>query len=333
MKNIRFLLLLLLPFMISCGETITDEVKDSAVPKDSLTLLNDSIRNDPNNLDLYHQRAKYYLSQNDLGAALADINRILAIDSSTTKYLLTGADVHFFMNKVQRADQLLKRAVELEPANVTSLLQLAQLHHYLQRYDEEVAVLDKVIDLDRRNAQAYFMRGMIAKEKGDTARAMSEMQLAVQMDPDYYTAYIQMGVISASQGSPVAVDFYRNALAVQPTSMEALYNLAMYYQDNGQPRMAVNTYLAILQLNPMHFDAHHNLGYIYTFQIDSPSVALNYLDLAIRDNPGSARGYFSRGRCFEKMGQFDKASADFVKALEIDPQFDAAAEGLDRVKK
>jgi tetratricopeptide (TPR) repeat protein len=333
MKHTRLLLLLILPLFVACGPTETEVVNDSTPVKDSLALLNDSILLDPNNLDLYHQRALYYMSAQDMNAALADINRVIAIDSNTTKYLLTGADIHFFMNKIQRADQLLKRAADVEPTNVDVLLKLAQLHHYLKRLDEEIAVLDKVIAQDRRNAQAYFMRGMVAKEKGDTSGAMREMQLAVQMDPDYYNAYIQMGVISASQGSAIAIDFYRNALMVQPTSIEALYNLGMYYQENGQPRLAVNTYLSILQLTPMNFDAHHNLGYVYTYQIDSPSVALQYYDLAIRDNPSEPRGYFGRGRCYEEMGQIDKATADYVKALELNPQFDGAAEALDRVKK
>lgn len=333
MNHTRLLFLLALPLLIACGPTDTEVVSDSAPVKDSLALLNDSIRLDPNNLDLYHQRSLYYLSKGDMSASLADINRVIGIDSSNTKYLLTAADIHFFLNKIQRADQLLKRAAELEPTNVDVLLKLAQLHFYLKRYDEEIAVLDKVIDQDRRNAQAYFMRGMVAKEKGDTTGAMREMQLAVQMDPDYYNAYIQLGLISAAQRNPLAIDFYRNALQVQPTSIEALYNLGMYYQENGQPRLAVNTYLSILQLNPMHFDAHHNLGYLYTYQIDSASVALQYYDLAIRDNPMEPRAYFGRGRCYEELGQIDKATADYVKALELNPQFSGAAEALNRVEK
>jgi tetratricopeptide (TPR) repeat protein len=72
---------------------------------------------------------------------------------------------------------------------------------------------------------------------------------------------------------------------------------------------------------------------VYTYQIDSPSVALQYYDLAIRDNPMEPRAYFGRGRCYEELGQLDKATADYVKALELNPQFDGAAEALDRVKK
>src|SRR5688572_25478000 len=146
MKLTRLLFLLTLPLFTACGPTDTEVVSDTTPVKDSLAVLNDSIRLDPNNLDLYHQRALFYMNGKDMNAALADINRILAIDSSNTKYLLTGADIHFFMNKIQRADQLLKRAAEVEPTNVDVLLKLAQLHYYLKRLDEEIAVLDRVIE-------------------------------------------------------------------------------------------------------------------------------------------------------------------------------------------
>jgi tetratricopeptide (TPR) repeat protein len=332
MKKLNYLFLLLLPLLFSCGETTPTVAGDSVVVKDSLALLNDSIRKEPNNLDLYHARALYYLNRKDMTAAQLDINRVLAIDSSNVKYLLTGADIHFFMNKIQRADQLLKRAVEVEPQNIECLLKLAQLHFYLKRYDEEVAVLNQVLALDRRNAQAYFMRGMIAREQGDTTKAITEMQLAVQMDPDYYNAYILLGDMAAAKKDPLAVDFYANALNVQPTSIEALYHLGMYYQSTEQSRLAVNTYLSILQLDPMHFDAHYNLGYVYTFQLDSMDAGLKYYDLAIRDNPNDARGYFGRGRCYEERGDYTKASADYSKALELNPQFAEPAKALDRIE-
>lgn len=296
-------------------------------------MINDSIRLDPNNLDLYYQRAMYYVDHNDLGSAMMDINRVLAIDSSNSTYLLAGADIHFYSMKMQRADQLLKRAVELEPKNVDCLLRLAQLHFYLKRYDEEIKVLDQVIDIDKRNAQAYFMRGMVRKELGDTAKAMTEMQLAVQMDPDYYNAYIQMGILSADQGNPLAVDFYRNALEIQPTSIEALYNLAVYYTDNGQDRMAINTYSAILTINPKYFDAHYNIACIYTDNLDSARKGMEYFELAIGDNPSEPRGYFGRGKCYEKLGNLNAASADYKKALELDPQFSSPALALDRISR
>lgn len=315
----------------SCGDNGTAVVADTATVKDSLALINDQLRQDPNNMDLYYQRAMYYVGKKDFGAAILDINRVISNDSTNTKYLLAAADIYFFTNKIQRADQLLKRAVELEPANIDVLLRLAQLHHYLKRYDEEIALLEKVIDLDKRNSQAHFMKGMVFKEKGDTANAMQNMQFAVQMDPDYYSAYIQLGILAAAQNNPMAADYYRNALEIRPASEEALYNLGMYYQESGQYGMAVNVYNSILQLDPMDFDSHFNMGVIYTEYLDSLGKAMDNFNLAIRDNPQDPRGYFGRGKCYEKQGDITSATVDYKKALELDPQYTSAALALERM--
>ena len=335
MKTLRLFLFLFLPIVVtSCGNT-TDEqpVADTTPVKDSLTSINELIRKDPNNLDLYYRRALIMVDRKDYGIALLDINRILALDSNTTKYLLTGADIHFFIGKIQRADQLLRRAVQIAPEDAECALRLAQLHHYLKRYDEELELLNGVLDRDKRNSQAYFMKGMVCKEQNDTANAMKNMQLAVQMDPDYYNAYIQMGLIAANQKNPLAVDYYRNALEIQPTSQEALYDLGMYYQETDQYNPAIETYTALLKVNPHHFDAHFNLGMIHAYKLDVVDEGLKYFNMAIEDNPTEPRGYYGRGYCFEKKGDVNAATADYKKALEVDPQYTNAARALEGISR
>ncbi len=334
MKIIRILFFFFTPLILfSCGNTEVKPVSDSLVAKDSLSNINELIRQDPNNLDLYLRRALVMVEKNDYGTALMDINRILAIDSSTTKYLLNGADIHFFVGKIQRADQLLKRAVQIAPTDIECALRLAQLHHYLKRYEEELALLNTVLDLDKRNSQAYFMKAMVCKEQADTVSAMRNMQLAVQMDPDYYNAYIQMGLMTANQKNPLAVDYYRNALEIQPTSEEALYNLGMYYQETDQHNAAIETYTALLKVNPHHFDAHFNLGMIHAYKLDVVDEGMKYFNAAIEDNPAEPRGYYGRGYCYEKKGDVTSATADYKKALEVDPQYVNAARALNGISE
>jgi tetratricopeptide (TPR) repeat protein len=174
---------------------------------------------------------------------------------------------------------------------------------------------------------------MVCKEQNDTANAMKNMQLAVQMDPDYYNAYIQMGLIAANQKNPLAVDYYRNALEIQPTSQEALYDLGMYYQETDQYNPAIETYTALLKVNPHHFDAHFNLGMIHAYKLDVVDEGLKYFNMAIEDNPTEPRGYYGRGYCFEKKGDVNAATADYKKALEVDPQYTNAARALEGISR
>ena len=75
------------------------------------------------------------------------------------------------------------------------------------------------------------MKGMNYKEIKDTAKAISSMQTAVEQDQTYYSAYIQLGILCAAQKNPLAVQYYKNAMRIQPNSTEAWYDLGKYYQD------------------------------------------------------------------------------------------------------
>lgn len=317
----------------SCGGDDTKPNADSLASKDSLVVVNELIRKDPGNLDLYLKRSKIYMQRKDYGASMMDVDRILAIDSSKAEYLIAAADIYFFTGKVTRTKQLLERAVQVNPENLDCLLRLAQLHHYLTNYDEEIVLLDKALQIDVHNAQAYFMKGMLFKEKGDTVKAISSMQTAVEQDPDHYNAYIQLGLLSAAQKNPLAESYYLNAIKINPNSQEAMYNLGMYYQETDNYNAAIETYTTLLKANPNHFDAHFNLGMLHAVKLNAVDEGLKYFAAAIQDDPKDPRGYYGRGYCFEKKGDVTNALADYKMALQVDPAYENAAIAINRLEK
>ncbi len=334
LRNLFFLLVSTgLIGISSCGNGGDKVVTDSLVGKDSVSIVSEMIRKDPGNLDLYLKRSKLYMQAKDYSASLADMDRILAIDSSKAEYLIAAADINFFTGKVGRTKQLLERAVAVHPDNIDCLLRLAQLDHYLTKYDEEMKLIDQALHKDIHYAQAYFMKGMLFKDKGDTMRAISSMQTAVEQDPDYYNAYIQLGILCSAKKNPLAESYYLNALKINPNSEEALYDLGMYYQEIDNYNGAIETYTALLKVNPHNFDAHFNLGMLHTVKLGVVDEGMKYFNSAIEDNPKEPRGYYGRGYCFEKKGDVLNATADYKMALSVDSTYSNAAIALSRLEK
>lgn len=333
----RFLFALLsLPFLLqlsSCSDGDTKSGNDTIPKGDTLSRLNAMIGKDPGNLDLYVSRSKVLMDQKSYAAALADMDHVIGIDSSKSQYLLAAADINFFTGRVKRTQQLLERAVEVNPKDVDCKLRLAQLYHYLTKYDDELRLIDDALRLDIHNAQAYFMKGMMFKEKGDTARAISSMQTAVEQDPDHYNAYIQLGLLNAAQHNPIAESYYLNAISINPNSEEAIYNLAMYYQDMQIWNRAIETYTTLLKINPHHFDAHFNLGIIHATKLEVVDEGQRYFSLAISDNPKEPRGYYGLGYCYEKKGDINNARMNYQAALNVDSTYVNAARALAKLEK
>lgn len=70
-------------------------------------------------------------------------------------------------------------------------------------------------------------------------QASSLLTKAVTIDPKCSEAYLQLGVLAASQRSfDKAIDFYKKAIEADPQLADAHYRLAMAYDRTGQPSKA-----------------------------------------------------------------------------------------------
>lgn len=321
--------------LASCGPTENaggDDslLNDTTLPQ-ALRDINKKLRDNPDNLDLYHERARYFMENKKYTEATADMKRIMALDSSKVAYLMTNVDLCFFQNKTGRAKQLLERVLRLEPKNTDARLRLSQLFVYVRQYQPALNQLDTVLMQNENNAQAYFMKGMVFKETGDTARAVSSMQTAVEQDPDYYNAYIQLGMLHAAKHSKLAVDYYLNAIKVQPNSEEAIYNLGKFYQDEGQYPIAIETYTTLLKVNPRQYNAYYNIGVIQLEKMLKYEEALKNFNLAIESEPRDPRAVYARGLCYERLNKPNNAIEDYRQVLLLDPEFENARVAIDRI--
>lgn len=324
-------------FFSSCGndnkkEPVqnTDTTATASIPAE-LKTINTEILASPNNADLYHKRAKYYVKNNLFEDGLADMTRVLNIDSSKCDYFITLSDLYFSVNKSGAARAALEKCIALDENNVDALLKLAELYLYVNKNDKSIGYINKVLKIDQYNAKAYFMKGMNYKDLKDTAKAISSMQTAVEQDQQYYNAYMQLGVLCAAQYNKLAIDYYRNALRIQPKSVEAWYGLGKFYQDVKDWNNAIGTYTTLLKFNN-NKDVLYNLGVIHLLGLKAYNKALEYFSAAINIDPKYTEAYYGRGITYQTMGENKKAAIDFQSCLSIDPEYQPAINALNKVK-
>src|SRR5205085_7224819 len=117
----------------------------------------------------------------------------------------------------------------------------------------------------------------------------------------------------------MALQYYNNALRIQPSSTEAFYNRGLLYQNMGELEKATNDYEAILKLDRNYADAHYNLGYIdLAFKKDYNSAITHFTD-AIRINKQYAEAFYNRGVAYDFLGDRKSAVKDYRQALNIVP--------------
>ena len=175
------------------------------------------------------------------------------------------------------------------------------------------------------------MKGFIYKETSDTTNAILLLRKVCDLYPDYGPAFEELGMLYADHHDPLAIEYLNTALRLDPKNTNALYGMAMYYQDLNQPEKAEEIYKQILDINSNHKEAWHNRGYLQLFTYGDYPVAIEHLTRAIQCDSNFIEAWTNRGCAYELMGDKKHAREDFMAALLIDHTFQPAIDGLNRL--
>ena len=326
-------------FCFSCGttpkETIDAGLSDSVLAKykdnPALQEINKKIIDNPSIDSFYRERALIYIGLSDFELAEGDAKRALALDSSTSKNFLLLTDVYFKSNQTRKAKETLERCLKSLPKDIEANLKLAELYYYVKKYSESIEQVNKALEIDKYQSKAYYLKGMNYMEAGDTAKAISSMQTAVEQDNEYYTAYVQLGLLHLHKKNKLCKDYFENALRIHPKSTEALYGIGFYLQDLGKYREASEYYERILSINPKHVDALYNMGALYLSINNNPAQAQQYFTDIINIDQNNYKAWFSRGVCLEKLKDKEGAIRDFKMALKISENYEPAISALNKI--
>jgi len=331
MKNRLLTLLLLVPllFAIGCGQQkSSDEMSDEEI----LKVLDLKLHKHSNDDDLLFKRGQVYLRLGRVNEAVADLSRAVALNPKEYKYFMALGDAHFANGNVEQSYNALQKALELEPDNAEAILKMGEITYYSRDYDRAMEYLGKVTAKDPKNRTALFMKGFIYKETGDTANAVVLLRKVCDLYPEYEPAFEELGILYAARHNSMAIEYLNTALRLEPKNTNALYAVAMYYQDLGKMDKAEEVYKQILDINANHKDAWHNRGYIQLFSTKDYRVAADYFSRAIRCDSAYIEAWTNRGVAYELMGDRARAREDFARALDLDHTFQPAIDGMKRVK-
>lgn len=302
---------------------------DSLAP--FLSIINAKIAENPKVDSLYKLRAAYYLGIGKPDSALSDIRRAINLNNQVSEYHILMGDIYLAMSNVNASRSALMQAFELDPKNVEPSLKLAELHLFTKEYDKVYIYLDKAVEIEPGNARAYFMRGFAQLEQGDSVKGIQNIQKATEMNPEYYDAFVKLGYVMSAKHNPMAEQYFKAAIKLQPRSVEARYGLGMYYQESNQPQDALKEYDMLLTISPAYRDAFYNIGYInLVWKIDFDKAIENF-SKAIAIDPAYAEAYYNRGLSYEMQHKFDLARKDYKQALRLKENFEKAIQALNRI--
>lgn len=353
----RKYLLLLLPiltavlFFNSCKQCNTSQHIDAKADTVAIPLLDEltkQIAEDSLNPFLYYKRAQVYEANQDYKSAATDMYLALILDSLRPEFYLYCAELFKKTGDVQRGVAFMNKAISIDSLNTAFYVKAAELIYIDKNapnnYKAAMDYLNAAIEKDPQNADIYFYKGTIFKEIGDTVKALSNFQTATELNPQFYNAYVQIGMLLKNRKDKNAEKYFDNAIRVSAAPEDALYAKANLLKEDGvrlydagkmleatvKLSSAIEQFKKVIEVNHKNAEAYMGVGFCY-YQMDSLQEAYKYYGLAAKMEPTYAGAYFSQGLCAEEMGKTNEAIQLYQNCLNIDPLFKRAQEHLSKL--
>lgn len=328
----RWLLPLICALFAACGDDSNSSEDAVKFEEPALKKISAEIKKSPDKADLYFERGSMLDGLGRDSLALLDYQKAISLDSTKAEYYSAIGDMLFENKDLDGSVSWIEKALSLNPKDKKAHLKLAKMLLYIQEYNRALAEINIVLRQDVYNPEGYFLKGMVYKSLDSTTKSISSFLTAIQVQPDYREAMVQLGIMYGKQGNELALDYYDNAFKLDTLDVFPLYARGVFYQDRNDFEQAKDEYVNAIIKDRNFLNSYYNLGYIY-MQQDSLEKAFRQYDILTKLDPQDPEAYFNRGLCYELMGKKEEARIDYKQAIVFDENYKDPQEGLDRLDK
>lgn len=226
------------------------------------------------------QKINEYLSQKDYISARRLIrNDLKRLGSKDEYYLYSG------LASIEPEERIknYEKAIAANPQNIDAIINLANAQDEINDYDNAILNYNKAIEIDSTCALAYNNRGFTYYHKKDYEKALSDYDKAILLNPKLQLAQDnRIKLLSELDGKKEFKNLVQNS-EEKTNSYKFYFNLGMAEARLGKYNEAEKAYNKSIKLNPSY-----------------------------------APCYIFRGILEHSRGNFEKAHADYTKAIDID---------------
>ena len=172
--------------------------------------------------------------------------------------------------------------------------------------------------LETRRINRLFLDGSYESMDGNHELAIQILSDVINQKPDHFDAYMHRGIsYLRSLEFSKAIDDFSHVTTHQPENALGYYNRGVANFDMGNSDLAFADFTKSLELDSEYCDSYLYRAYLY---LERGNMEEALLDTTKAINFGcKQRGYNNRARIYEELENYPAAISDWTKCLKIAP--------------
>ena len=203
----------------------------------------------------------------------------------------------------------------------------------LGKLQEAEISIRKAIELNPNFAEAYLNLGSILSDLGNLQEAETYTRQAIKLNPNSANAHSNLGNILRDLDKLKEAEIStRKAIELNPTFAEAHSNLGNILRDLGKLKEAEKSYRKAIEIDSKFLNAYYNLGNILK-DLGKLKEAEKSYRKAIEIDSKFLNAYYNLGKILKDLGKLQESEISYRKSIEIKPDFAEAYSNLGNVLK
>jgi tetratricopeptide (TPR) repeat protein len=273
----------------------------------------------PNNPETYEAWASYYAVQDNLDAAIGEMDKAIATDPNRSESYLQRALFRSAKNLPDKAEEDFRKAAELDPKAMNAQLALGGFYQSRNRLPEAEQQFKHAIDVDPKAPAPRAALVRLLMQEGKRDETESFLQRTKKDLPDNPEGYRMLGdYYFATRDLDKATAEFASLYNEHPNDPKVKKNYIQLLILKNRLDDAGKLNDAILKVNPRDVEALMFKGQIQ-LRHNNAGGAVASLHSALQNDPDNPLAHYQLGLALAQQNNEGQAEAEWREAVRLDP--------------
>ena len=272
---------------------------------------------DPNNEEIYIQKANIYSKQDNHLKAIEFLERAIDLtDDLSDVYSLLGME-YLFLDDFVNAKFNFMKCLEVDNQDYSALYNVIYCFDFLEQHEEAIDYLNIFLDTNPYCEVAWHQVGKQYFDLKQYDKALSAFDFAIISDDRFVGAYLEKGKVLEKLGKyNQAIENYQITLELEDPTSFALLRMGKCYEKIKNNELALKYYKKCVHEDPLLDNGWIAITDFYVKRLNYQK-ALYYIDKAINIDSDNVLYWKRYARINNRLKFYEEAEHGYRKMLEL----------------